>query len=239
MPAQQVTAALDDRVLFVTLNRPAKRNALTPEGLAELRQVLLDHAADESICGLVLRGAGGAFCAGYDLAQIPRRPGRGGRMVPELDEAVAALADFPAPTIAWIEGPAYGAGVELALACDLRLIREDGRFCMPPARLGLMYSLEGMARLQAALGEQRARLMLFAGRVVSAAEAAGWGLVVGAYSEAELEAAVFALLADLRAARCASLRATKRTLVANAAEPSGALVARTEVLRAELFASAP
>jgi enoyl-CoA hydratase/carnithine racemase len=238
MSAQMVRAVVDDRVLWVTLDRPEKRNALTPEGLDALRRTLEQYAADDDVCALVLRGAGGAFCAGYDVAKIPRSPGVGGRMVPELDAAVAALAAFPAPTIAWIDGPAYGAGVELALACDLRLMRDDARLCMPPAKLGLMYSLEGMARLQAAIGEQRARLMLFAGRVVGAAQAARWGFVLGVYSDAELETEVDVLLADLRAARCASLRSAKITLVAHAAEPDVDLVERTERLRAELFASA-
>jgi enoyl-CoA hydratase len=238
MPADMVRAVLDDRVLWVTLDRPQKRNALTPEGLDALRETLEQHAGDDDVCALVLRGAGDAFCAGYDLAKIPRSPGAGGRMVPELDAAVAALAAFPTPTIAWIDGPAYGAGVELALACDLRLMRDDARLCMPPAKLGLMYSLEGMARLQAAIGEQRARLMLFAGRVVGAAQAVSWGFALGAYGEAKLEAEVEALLIDLRAGRCASLRSAKTVLVAHTEEPDRDLVERTEQRRAELFASA-
>ena len=231
--------AVVDRVLVVTLERPLKRNALIPDALITGRHELLRQAVREDLVAVVLRGAGSFFCAGYDLESIPSVPGGDGRMVGPLDDFVAVLAGLDVPTVAVVQGGAYGAGFELALACDLRLTTETARWCMPPARLGLLYSLEGMCRLQRAIGEQRARYLLMTAAVIHGEQAARWGLAFEALHDADaLEVRCDALLDQLRSVHRASLQGTKRLLrsVEPALEP--ALLAESEALRAELFAAA-
>jgi enoyl-CoA hydratase len=228
-----------DRVLHLIIDRPDKRNALIPAALPAAQAELVRRSEDPDLCALVVRGEGGFFCAGYDRDAIPAKPGSDGRMVGELDDFVAALASVPLPTIAQVEGGAFGAGFEIALACDLRLTTASARWCMPPAKLGLLYSLDGMCRLQRAVGEQRARYLLTTAAVIDGAKASQWGLVLQAASDnPALEQDCGALLDQLRSVNAASSRGAKALLQSAEPQLDPDLVRCAEALRAELFAVA-
>jgi enoyl-CoA hydratase/carnithine racemase len=228
---------IDDRVLHLVIDRPNKRNALDPRQLAAAQAELVERAAEPTLCALQISGAGSFFCAGYDLASIPTEPGGDGRMVGELDDFVAALASVSLPSIAVVQGGAFGAGFELALACDMRLTTKSARWCMPPAKLGLLYSLDGMCRLQRAVGEQRARYLLTTAGVISGEQAAEWGLVLSAAADNQALADNSAtLLEQLRSINPASARGAKALLHSAERSLPAALIAQAEALRAELFA---
>ena len=230
---------VDDRVLHLILDRPAKRNALLPRELDRLRNELTHFTEDSSLCAMMVQGEGSFFCAGYDLHTIPPQPAQDGRMVGELDDLIACLANVPLPTIALVQGGAFGAGFELALACDLRLTTRSARWCMPPAKLGLLYSLDGMCRLQRAIGEQRARYLLMTAEVITGQQAATWGLVLDALdSDEELAQRGQEVVASLRQVHAASARGAKILLQSAEARLEPRLLARSETLRAKLFASA-
>lgn len=159
----------------ITLERAARRNALDPEHLHLLARAFADveHAPD--VRCVVVAGEGSAFCAGYDLASPfpPEGPLPDSLVV----RAMGAVRECRVPVIARVHGPAFGAGLELALGADVRLGSENASFCLPPARLGIAYAAPGLARLAALVGTSHARRMVFTGEIVSAARALALGLV--------------------------------------------------------------
>ena len=175
MPAQlRVEDVGPVRVL--TLDNPDRRNALTPALLEALAEAYRPGAHGAARV-FALRGEGHrAFCAGYDLESLAAV---GGGALPDdlIQEVYAAIEAHPLPTVACVEGAAFGAGFELALACDVRVAAASARFCLPPARLGVVYAPEGLSRLAALVGAGQARRLALTGCVVDGAEAARVGLV--------------------------------------------------------------
>jgi enoyl-CoA hydratase len=159
-----------DAVRILTLDRPAKRNALDPEMCAALVRELLAAVAGGARA-IVLTGAGEkAFSAGFDL-----------EVLAEAEQAwppvLEALARSPIPVVCAVNGVAFGGGAELAASCDLRVAHAEVRFSMPPARLGIVYHAAGLARFSAIVGESRARELFLTARVIDVATAERWGLV--------------------------------------------------------------
>lgn len=166
---------LDGGIRVLTLRNPARRNALDPELLEELARAV-DPSSTAHIRALLVRGEGGAFCSGYDLGALPSP--RDGRLPDDrLGEVLALLAAHPAPSVACVDGPAFGAGCELACTCDFRVGSGASVFCMPPAKLGIVYAAEGLAKVKAVVGLPRAKRMFFTGMRVDAQSAVGWGLL--------------------------------------------------------------
>jgi E-phenylitaconyl-CoA hydratase len=162
--------SIDDMLALVTLNRPDKRNAINDEMRAELTDAFARFDADPSIRVVVLTGAGSAFCAGGDLSASgtpdPNRP----RVVEPLDQ-------FGKPVIAAINGLAYGGGLELALACDLRIASDAARFALPEVRIGSLPGSGGTQRLPAVVGATLAAQMILTGEPIDAQRALAAGLV--------------------------------------------------------------
>lgn len=210
--------ALDDAVATLTLDRPAARNAVSVGGWLELAGVLEEVERSQARL-LILRGAGGAFCSGADLSDFDRMCGdedscSGFRRA--MRNALDRFADMAAPSLAVVEGPCYGAGVALAMACDIRLAGPDASFAITPAKLGISYPQEDVHRLVTLVGVgQAARLLLGADRI-DAAEAARIGLVERCVP-ADLEAEVEAVSAAMRANDPASLKTLKRGIALAAA----------------------
>ena len=154
----------------ITLDRPDKRNAINDDMRTELTAAFAAFDADPSVRVVVLTGAGSAFCAGGDLsasaAPDPRRP----RIVEPLDQ-------FSKPVIAAINGLAFGGGLELALACDLRIAAIGARFALPEVRIGSLPGSGGTQRLPAVVGPSLAAQMTLTGEPIDAERALAAGLV--------------------------------------------------------------
>lgn len=165
------------QVALLTLDNPARRNALSPSLLAEI-PAALERAARDGARAAVLTAAGPLFSAGYDITALPEEPdpewlrGHG-----PLAAALTVVNQGPLPVVAALNGSAIGAGCELALACDLRVAHPGVRLQMPPVRMGLIYTPLGVARLVALCGLGRARELLLLAQPLAAEEALGWGLL--------------------------------------------------------------
>jgi enoyl-CoA hydratase/carnithine racemase len=176
-----------DGVATLTLNRPAKRNALSIELREALANALSAIAADGHARCTVLTGAGSAFCGGMDVTQFGGdRPHRL-RLLAANEACFAALIDHPVPLIAAVNGPALGGGLALAALCDLRIAARSATFGFPEVRRGIPASL-GAAL--AALPPAAARDLVLTGRIVDAGEALRLGLVSQVVGDAELPAVV-------------------------------------------------
>jgi enoyl-CoA hydratase/carnithine racemase len=165
-------------VATLTIDNPDRRNALTGAMWDSFAPLLAPLAIDDSVAALVVRGAGENFSAGADirdLDQILRDPGAGDGG--HVTAGESALAAFPKPTIAAIDGYCVGGGWELAGACDIRLASERSTFGVTPARLGILYPLTGMTRLVQLAGPAAAKHLILSGELVDAATAARWGMV--------------------------------------------------------------
>lgn len=170
-----ITTATDGDVHVVTLDRPDRRNALTPDGLDALERAVTG-ANTPVVC---LRGAGSAFCAGADLDAIGALADReAAEAFAARGQAVArAIAESDSVVLAGVGGAARGGGVELALACDLRVATTDATFAEPGVALGLFGAWGGTVRLPDVVGPSDAADLALSGRVVDAAEARAIGLV--------------------------------------------------------------
>jgi enoyl-CoA hydratase len=170
----------DRGVLRVTINRPAKRNALSREALKELRAVFEAHATQDDLRLAVLAGAGDiAFCAGGDLAELAavREPGEVEAFAVEGTATLDAIRAFPAPTLAALNGLALGGGAELSLACDLRIAAPHARIGFTHAALNVSPAWGGGTDLMRAAGASLGLELLATARTLSAGEARAAGLV--------------------------------------------------------------
>jgi enoyl-CoA hydratase/carnithine racemase len=199
-------------VRVVTIDRPAKRNALDFGSLAEIAAACGEAAADGVRC-LVLRGAGDrAFSSGFDIEAIPTGPREGDRPDLAVERAMAAIEAVPCPTIAFLNGAAFGGGLELAVTCDLRVARAGILLGMPPAKLGVIYPPAGLRRFLHLVGPARARELFFTGRPVDAERALGIGLVDRVLPAAEAEADAFALADEIARNAPLAVQGMKRIL---------------------------
>jgi len=170
----------DGAVGVAIIDRPERRNALNAELCDEL-SAFIDSESDRRV--LVIGGAGDkAFCAGADLARRSAdagglEHGGGDTFRPAFDRLIERIVEAPVPVIAAVNGPALGAGMQLAVACDLRVAAEGATFSIPAGRLGVMLSAGNIARLASVVGHAMARDVLLAGRVLDVDLAERVGLV--------------------------------------------------------------
>jgi enoyl-CoA hydratase/carnithine racemase len=201
-----------DGVLRLTISNPAKRNALDRAILDAITAVLGDLGDSRA---LVLTGADGMFSSGYDIGDIPDDvfAEEAERLVAHpFAEALEALDNCPIPTVAALPGHTIGGGLEVALACDLRIAAEGIVLGMPPAKLGLVYSHTGLRRFLQTIGAPRTRELFLTGRNVDARTALSWGMVNAVVGVAELETTTLDLAADLAANAPLSVRGNKRVI---------------------------
>jgi enoyl-CoA hydratase/carnithine racemase len=181
--------------LWISLNRPASLNALTPEMLGQIANALDDAARNDHVRCVVLTGAGRAFCAGADLKAV-----RGGADTPSSDplraflahaaEVTSKLADFPKPLIAAVNGLALAGGLEIALCADLVIAARSARLGDAHANYGLLPGGGSSARLPRKIGQTRATFLLFTGDSLSADEMQTYGLVNQVVDDSDLVPAV-------------------------------------------------
>jgi enoyl-CoA hydratase/carnithine racemase len=172
-------------VRLLTLNRPGVRNAMTEELTAAWERAVDEVAADRATRVLIVTGQGSSFCSGADMSWLDQGAAEDittdrlrDRMLPFYRSWLSPRR-LPFPVIAAVNGPAVGAGVCLALACDLRFAGPSARFSTPFIYLGTHGGMGATWLLPEAIGVSRAREMLYTGREVSADEALAWGLVAG------------------------------------------------------------
>ncbi|MGD0454748.1 MAG: enoyl-CoA hydratase-related protein [Solirubrobacteraceae bacterium] len=207
-----------DGVVRLTISNPAKRNALDHPILDAISATLqeLSAAGSHARC-VIVTGAHGMFSAGYDIGEIPddEFEERAERLVAHpFTLAIDALAAFPCPTLAALPGHTIGGGLELALACDLRVARADIELGMPPAKLGLVYSHTGLRRFIDAIGAARTRELFLLGSYIDAPTAHAWGLVNRVSAAEELEAVTLELAGELAGNAPLSQTGNKRVIAA-------------------------
>jgi enoyl-CoA hydratase/carnithine racemase len=198
-----------DAVVRLTISNPAKRNALDHPLLDAITATLDELAAGAGRAPggeaaparcIMITGAHGMFSAGYDIGEIPEEAFEEqaeSLVAHPFTEAIDALEAFPYPTLAVLPGPTIGGGLELALACDLRIARQDIKLGMPPAKLGLVYSHTGLRRFLDAIGAPRTRELFLLGRYIDAPTALAWGLVNRIATAEQLDAAALELAVEL------------------------------------------
>lgn len=212
------------QLVYVTLNNPARRNAISYQMWRDLTQTLTALEQNADVRVVVLRGSGDrAFCAGADISEFKHwRATRERRL--EYDETTAAgaasLLGFTKPLIACIQGYCIGAGFEIALQCDIRLCSEHAVFAITPARLGLGYNLRDTQLLVDRLGADTATELLFTGRRFDATEAQRLGIVAGHYPHAEFQQTVDRYALEIAANAPLSVQASK-AIIRECCKPSG------------------
>src|SRR5947208_12384598 len=209
--------AKHDGVAVLIMNRPDRLNALNNELTTALNDALGRIAADESVRVVVLTGAGRAFCAGGDLALIGkgRETGQTQSLEPLLRagmQAVLKMRIMPQPVIAAVNGAAAGAGMNIALAADIRIAAEDAFFGQNFAKVGLFPDYGGTYFLPQLVGPSKAAELFYIGDMIDAAEALRFGLVNRVVPGAQLESEVKKFAEKLAAGPPIAMRAVKQTL---------------------------
>ncbi|WP_029089552.1 enoyl-CoA hydratase/isomerase family protein [Brevibacterium album] len=200
-------------VAVLTLNRPHRRNAFTRAMLAGWAEGIARAAADPEVRALLVTGAGKGFCAGVDLdefSQVTSSLDRRAYLADDVHAVARALEGFEKPYIAAINGDAIGAGMDMALMADIRLIGETARLSQGYVRVGLVPGDGGAHMLPRIVGEQRALELMWTGRMVPGPEAVELGIALEAHPTEELFEAAFALAARLAAGPPAAIRTIKR-----------------------------
>jgi enoyl-CoA hydratase/carnithine racemase len=217
-------------VVRLTISNPAKRNALDHPILDAITATLAELSGARGVAGagggpgsestarcVVITGAHGMFSAGYDIGEIPAEEfeERAEKLVAHpFTEAIDALEAFPYPTLAVLPGHTIGGGLELALACDLRVAKDTIKLGMPPAKLGLVYSHTGLRRFIDAIGAARTRELFLLGSYIDAPTALAWGLINRATSESELETLSLEIAGELAGNAPLSQLGNKRVIEA-------------------------
>jgi methylglutaconyl-CoA hydratase len=239
---ETLTLATDPRgVATLTLNRPARHNALNAALIADLTDAAAVLAADDAVRVVVLTGAGNSFCAGGDLGWFRDTLAldRAGRVAQSagLGHMLAALAHLPKPLIGRIQGPAYGGGVGMIAVCDTAIGAEEARFGLTEVRLGLIPA-NIAPHVIARIGAARARSTMLSGALFDAAHAARIGLLDHTAPLAGLDAAVEAVVAAHLEAAPGAVAATKALIRDVVATAPGDHVALTSARLADAWDSA-
>jgi 2-(1,2-epoxy-1,2-dihydrophenyl)acetyl-CoA isomerase len=199
----------DGAVQTITLNRPGVLNALDL-AMHERLAASLDRAAQPDVRALVITGAGRGFCVGQDVGEFPRDAAEVGELLRQhFNPVIRALRGLPKPVIAAINGPAAGAGLALALACDLRLAAASASLVPAFVGIGLVPDSGLSHTLPRLIGSAAAFEWIVSGRKIAAPEAADMGLVTRMVDDAELAAETDALATELAAGPTATIGLTK------------------------------
>jgi enoyl-CoA hydratase/carnithine racemase len=223
-------------VRHVVLNRPEKRNAFHAELVQAVGAALRAAAEDAAVRCVVLRGNGPVFSAGMDVAALGalvEQPAGGRAFRRACLEAWNLAEEMPKPVVAQLHGTCLGGALELALACDLRVMAEDAWVGLPETRLGLVPDIGGASRLPQVVGVGRAKELILTGRVIGAVDAERFGLVNRVAPASDLDAATEALVAELLACSPVAVGLAKRLIDASA-RPALATTLELEVTAQEV-----
>lgn len=210
-----ITLDLEGPLARLTIRRPHKRNAMTLAMWEQLLAHCATLAASDSARVVVVRGEGGAFCAGADIeemAQIAQDPAALRAQHALICRAQLALERLPMATLAAVDGPCFGGGFGIAAACDFRLATPHSEFAITPARLGIVYSVEDTRRVIALVGVARARRLLLRSERLVAQAAHDWGVVDRVVDPEALDTEVQAWATQLARQSPTSVAGMKATL---------------------------
>lgn len=212
-PNESVTLTGSNSVATIVFDRAAARNAMLFDTWRQLALLMAEADSDARVSVIVLRGAGGHFGSGNDIAEFGRLRGDAERARDygwAMAEAMRAVEAAAKPVIAAIEGACYGASVALALAADIRIAANNATFAITPAKLGALYLRSDHHRLVAAIGPGRAREMIFSAATMDAARAGAIGLIDSVVAKDRFEPELDELTDRIRAGSAHTLRHTKR-----------------------------
>jgi 2-(1,2-epoxy-1,2-dihydrophenyl)acetyl-CoA isomerase len=211
-PYESLRVDRADGVVTITLDRPAKKNAINAAMWNELSAVVAEIARNSADRVVVITGAGGEFCSGADLGEPSAGEEHHLSRLRRVGDLCLAIARLPQPTIAKVRGVAVGAGLNLALVCDLVVAAEGSRFSEIFAKRGLSLDFGGSWILPRLVGMHRAKELALLAHIIDAKEAEAIGLVNRVLPEAELDAFVDGWAAELAAGPPIALAMTKRLL---------------------------
>ena len=205
-----VDLSVEGGLAEIVLNRPDKMNALNDAMLAELNRCL-NAAASQGVRALMIRGEGPAFSAGRDLADAdPGNEDAEAIIEATFNPLIKRIAVFPAPTFAAVHGACLGAGLGLALACDVTYIADDAKIGSPFARIGAVLDSGGHAFFVSRIGANRALELIYTGRLLSGTEAAQWGLANQSMPREEVAAHTRKIAAQVAKGPTAAFMQSKR-----------------------------
>jgi enoyl-CoA hydratase len=211
-----LSVALTEGVLSVTMNRPDSLNSLTAAMLTAIGDTLERAAGDPRVKVVRLGGAGRGFSSGAGISEEDHaNPGASGTPADVLDaanRAVRSIVNLPQPAVAVVQGPAAGVGASLALACDVVLASEKAFFMLAFTKIGLMPDGGASALIAASVGRHRAMRMALLAERISAAEALDWGLVTAVYPADEFDAEVDKVISTVTSGPAVALRKTKQAI---------------------------
>lgn len=192
---QELKIEIENWICKIILNRPNKRNALTPSLLISLKEVIEEIATNNEIRCLIITGAGEkAFSSGFDINSIGEND-----MLRDYDEndplnnAMISIENYPYPVIAMINGHAFGAAMELAASCDIRICVDSAKLGMPPAKLGVTYTYSGIRKFINLIGLGNTKEMFFIGNTIDSKMAKKIGFINYVVSKDELESVTMKL----------------------------------------------
>lgn len=178
MGFRNLTVERDGYTAIVTINRPDALNALNVETMKELGEAMGALGADSDVAAVILTGAGKAFVAGADIAELSTMGGMESREASQLGQkAFSLIENLPKPVIAAVNGFALGGGLELAMACDIRIASSKAKLGQPEVKLGVTPGFAGTQRLPRLIGFGRAKELLLIGEPIDAQTALAYGLV--------------------------------------------------------------
>lgn len=197
----RVSVRIDGATAVVLLENQRQFNALTKDMCLQLRGAFETLSAQAEVKSIVLRGAGGNFCAGIAIDQMDQvlfdRDAEG-ELLNHFDLVDRAITGCSKTTIAVVEGNCFGGAWQLASACEIQLAADDAKLAITPAKIGLVFPRPGIERLVRTVGESRAKYLLYSGSRIPVAEAASWGLFTRMHPAAQLEEELGALLRALQ-----------------------------------------
>ncbi|MFF9481821.1 enoyl-CoA hydratase/isomerase family protein [Streptomyces sp. NPDC014733] len=203
-------------VAVLTFDDPARRNPMSARLTAQWRRAMRSLRQDTELRAVVVTGTGPAFCSGADLGELADQHGRGltdaRDRLSDFYRTWLAVRDLPVPTVAAVNGHAVGAGLALALACDLRYAAAEAKLGAPFVRLGLHPGMATTALLAEAVGPARARELLLTGRLISGARAADLGMVHEALPADQVLRAALDVADEIAAAAPLAVRLTRSGL---------------------------
>jgi enoyl-CoA hydratase len=233
-----IEATADDRVRYLTINRPDQLNALNADVLALLEQHLVDAAGDQAVGAIVIRGAGDrAFCAGADLKEISGLASHEAQaFIRRGQRTMDAIESSGTPIIAAVDGWALGGGMELMLACHVVVASERSRFGLPEAKIGCIPGFGGTQRLLLSAGKAQALYLMLSGEPVDAATA--WSMGLLSLPPVATDAFV-AHVADVAARLAAGSRTSTRSILELGRRAARAAALEHEAALAALAISSP